>query len=354
MDTLKLIHVNPTNPEPDIIAQAAAVIRRGGLVAFPTETVYGLGANALDEAAVARIFAAKDRPFEDPLIVHIGSIGELSVIVRHIPDTAVVLAAAFWPGPLTLILPKSQVVPANISAGLDSVAVRMPAHPIALALLESAGVPIAAPSANRFGYTSPTTADHVLQDLGDRIDLILDGGATSIGVESTVLDLARTPPVILRPGGLAREELEHIIGPVGLPGRKQIMPGPQLSPGLLGRHYAPRARLILCLGDAPAVLEKINLLATRYLRNGQHVGLLLADEDQPHCQLPDAPVITLGPASDLTQIARNLYSGLRALDNRGVDVILARNFTAHRLGLAINDRLTKAAAQIIPIEDALT
>jgi len=349
----KLLRVDQVNPEPEHIAQAAAVILRGGLVAFPTETVYGLGANALDEAAVARIFVAKDRPVEDPLIVHLSSLDDLPAVVRTIPEAVTELAKAFWPGPLTLILPKSQVVPANVTAGLDTVAVRVPAHPVAQALLRACRRPIAAPSANRFGYTSPTTAAHVLEDLGGRVDLILDGGATTIGVESTVLDLTRTPPVILRPGGLTREKLAHIIGPVKVQGLEQVSPGPQLSPGLLDSHYAPRARLIICVGNPLAALEKINLLAARFQESGRHVGLLLADEDKPSCQPLGASLVTLGPAGDLAQIARNLFAGLRALDQLGVDVILARNFAAHGLGLAINDRLIKAATQVVHAEGEL-
>ena len=348
---LKILHVDPVNPEPEKIALAAAEIRRGGLVAFPTETVYGLGANALDEAAVKRIFVAKARPSDDPLIVHIGKIEDLAAVADQIPGLVEILAEAFWPGPLTLVLPKSRLVPANVSAGLNNVAVRMPAHPVALALLESAGVPIAAPSANRFGYTSPTTAAHVLQDLGEYIDMILDGGEASVGVESTVLDLTHTPPVILRPGGLTREELERVIGPVGLQDRNE--PGPQISPGLLDSHYAPRARLILCMGAVPAVLDQIELLARQQLEKGAHVGLLLADEDQDQFQIRDIPIITLGPANDLTQIARNLYAGLHKLDDLGVEVILARSFAVQGLGLAINDRLRRAASQVISSNNEL-
>ncbi len=350
---LKILQVDPANPEPEKIALAAAEILSGGLVAFPTETVYGLGANALDEAAVKRIFAAKTRPFDDPLIVHISRIEDLAIVANPIPDLARILAEAFWPGPLTLVLPKSRRIPDNVSAGLNNVAVRMPAHPVALALLESAGVPIAAPSANRFGHTSPTTAAHVLQDLGEQIEMILDGGETTVGVESTVLDLTRTPPVILRPGGLTREELERIIGPVGLQTKMQVEPGPQISPGLLNSHYAPHARLILCMGPTPDVLDRIKLMAKQHLKDGASVGLMLADEDQALCQIPGIPIITLGAANDLTQIARNLYAGLHKLDGMGVEVILARSFADHGLGLAINDRLRRAASQVVPPDNLM-
>ncbi|MFH2038476.1 MAG: L-threonylcarbamoyladenylate synthase, partial [Chloroflexota bacterium] len=284
-------------------------------------------------------------------IVHISKFEDLAVVANPISDLVSVLAEAFWPGPLTLIMPKSRRVPDNVSAGLNNVAVRIPAHPVALALLDSAGVPIAAPSANSFGHTSPTTAAHVLQDLGEHIDLILDGGETTVGVESTVVDLTRTPPIILRPGGLTREELEQLIGPVGLQTRSQSDAGPQLSPGLLNSHYAPHARLILCMGAFPAVLEQINRLAKQHLREGTRVGLLLADKDQSKIQIPGVPVITLGAANDLAKIARNLYAGLHKLDDMGVEVILARNYAAQGLGLAINDRLRRAASQVITSSD---
>ena len=342
-----LLRVDPDNPDPEKIAQAAAVIRRGGLAAFPTETVYGLGANALDEKAVARIFAAKRRPFEDPLIVHIGDAGELADLVRHLPKIAERLAERFWPGPLTLVLPKSPRVPDRVTAGLSTVAVRMPAHPVALALLRAAQTPIAAPSANRFGYTSPVTAEHVLRDLGSEVDIILDGGPTLIGVESTVLDLTRTPPVILRPGGLTREALSEVIGPVALREAQEPMSAAQVSPGLLESHYAPRARLILVLGESPKALEKIARLAEQHLTRGQRVGLLLADDYRAHFQRLDATIVTLGPADDLAQIARRLFAGMRELDRAGVDVILAHAFANRDLGLAINDRLTKAASEVV-------
>lgn len=343
--TSKLLKVDPVNPEPEKIALAAAKIRDGRLVAFPTETVYGLGANAMDEAAVNRIFVAKSRPSEDPLIVHICTIEDLAVVTDSIPDLVSILAEAFWPGPLTLVLPKSRLVPPNVSAGLDNVAVRMPAHPVALALLESAGVPIAAPSANRFGHTSPTSAAHVLQDLGEFIDLILDGGETSVGVESTVLDLTQNPPVILRPGGLTREDLERVIGPVGMLDASE--PGPQISPGLLDSHYAPRARLILFTGDNSAVLENMTRLAVQYLEDGKKIGMLLADEDKGKNQMPGIFIFRLGKGDDLSQIARNLYAGLHKLDDLGVDVILAYSFSEQGLGLAINDRLKRAASQVV-------
>src|SRR5512133_768452 len=245
----KLLETPADYPNPNAIAEAAETIRNGGLVAFPTETVYGLGANALDVDAVGRIFTAKGRPAADPLIVHLSGLDQITRVVRSVSPEAQKLAETFWPGPLTLILPKRPAVPDLVTSELDTVAVRVPNHPVALALIQAAGVPIAAPSANRFGHTSPTTAKHVLHDLDGRIDIILDGGSASIGVESTVLDLSTTPPRILRPGGVTREMLESVIGPVTVLGQRKK---PELglpSPGLLEKHYAPHAEMILFSGD---------------------------------------------------------------------------------------------------------
>lgn len=329
--------------DPQHIARAADIIRGGGLVAFPTETVYGLGANALDAEAVEKIFVAKGRPPNDPLIVHLAAVDELPRVTASLPPIAIELARVFMPGALTLVLPKANAVPANVTSGLNSVAVRVPAHPIAQALIQTAGVPIAAPSANRFGRTSPTTAQHVLEDLDGRIDLLLDGGATTIGVESTVLDLTRTPPTLLRPGGVPREDLEALIGRVALTHGEANDNAPQLSPGLLSQHYAPHAELVLCLGESPAVLEKIKQVAGQALADGRRVGLLLANDDLKWFGELPVSALGLGNEEDLGSVARNLYAGMRALDGQGVDVIIARDFGNVGLGLAIRDRLMRAA-----------
>lgn len=334
--------VDARNPDPRLIAEAAAVIRAGGLVAFPTETVYGLGADGLNPVAVARIFEAKERPPTDPLILHIAEPEALHPLVLETPPVALELARRFWPGPLTLVLPKRPVVPDIVTAGLPTVAVRMPAHPVALALIRAAGTPIAAPSANRFSRTSPTTARHVQDDLGDRIDLILDAGPTPIGVESTVLDLTRPVPTILRPGGLPREALEAVLGPVAV--QTRIDEGPQPSPGLLPRHYAPRTPMILVIGPPPEMRAAMRELVARHAAQGYRIGLLIAEEDR--AATADLPVETavLGPEGDLETVARRLYEGLRELDARGLSLIIARDFGERGLGLAVRDRLTRAAS----------
>jgi len=338
----------PHNPNPELIRQASAVIQRRGLVAFPTETVYGLGANALDEEAVAKIFAAKGRPFNDPLIVHVASLEDVNLVASEIPPIVQKLADAFWPGPLTLVLPKLSHVPASVTAGLNTVAVRVPSHPVALALIRASGSPIAAPSANRFGHTSPTTAAHVLDDLNGRIDMILDGGAASVGVESTVLDVTRTPPMILRPGGVSREAIEEVIGKVELRNNRPASDdNAQVSPGLLGKHYTPNAELILCKGEKDSALEKLSELAKQAQTAGRSVGLLLAEDDLPSFASLTCLKYPLGNSNDLEAIARNLYAGMRALDHQNVNFILTRDFGAQGLGLAIHDRLLRAASRII-------
>ena len=339
-----VLHVNPEKPEAEAIAQAAAVIRSGGLVAFPTETVYGLGANALDERAVESIFRAKDRPAYDPLIVHLAEVGALEIVAACVPDTARELAAAFWPGPLTLVLPRHPRVPLQVTAGGDTVAVRVPSHRVAGALIAAAGVPIAAPSANRFGRISPTCADHVLADLEGRIDLILDGGYTTVGLESTVISLVGCTPTILRPGAVSYEALSEVLGQVLIAQPAIEVAENLLSPGTSAKHYAPRAQVVLYRGERSRVLEAMRRDALAYVAEGERVGLLLADEDD--AGVPDLPVIVQGVGSlaSLDEIARQLYSALRALDGAGVTLILARDFGAEGLGLAIRDRLTRAAS----------
>jgi L-threonylcarbamoyladenylate synthase len=319
------------------IAAAADILRCGGLVAFPTETVYGLGANALDRSAVLKIFEAKQRPSWDPIIVHGTSIDSLRTLVREWPRYAETLAAVYMPGPLTLLLPKSEIVPMECTAGRDKVGVRIPSHEVARALIQAAGVPVAAPSANRFGHTSPTTAEHVLADLDGRIDAILDGGPSEVGVESTVIDVTLSPPVIYRPGGITREMIETVIGPVTIAQRALAdMPVESLeSPGLGIRHYAPRAKLVLVHGR-----EEFNAAITAHASN--RVGVMMPD-GWDGAELRNSETFAWGGIEDTAVLAHNLYEGLRSLDERNVEVIICPVPRTDGVGLAILDRLTKAA-----------
>lgn len=327
---------------PENIARAAEVIKNGGLVAFPTETVYGLGANALDEKAAQKIFTAKGRPAADPLIVHLTGMEQAPLVACSVPKTAYRLMQAFWPGPLTLILPKQPAVPDLVTSGLATVAVRVPNHPVALALIRESGLPIAAPSANRFGHISPTTAQHVWHDLRERIDIILDGGSAAIGVESTVLDISTTPARILRPGGVTREMLEAVIGPVTVLGQKRKAEPGLPSPGLLEKHYAPRAEMILFVGEHARDALNAHLAEQRLVRK---VGVLAADEEAGALEQSGAVVYRLG--SDLNSIARRIYAGMRWLDGQGVDLILCRDYGESGLGLAVRDRLMRAANRVV-------
>lgn len=349
----RILRVDPEHPDPAVIAAAAEVIKQGGTVAFPTETVYGLGANALDPEAVMKIFRAKGRPRGNPLIAHIASLAQARTLVACWPPAAEALARRFWPGPLTLILPRGAGVPDEVTAGLPTVALRLPAHPVALALIEASGVPIAAPSANISGRPSPTCAGHVWKDLAGRIDLILDGGATEVGVESTILDLSGPRPVLLRPGGVSREELERVLeteillhpavlqGGIGAAeGELDVAP----SPGTLFRHYAPAARVLLVSGTPQEQAAKIkNYLAEH---PGVRAGVLATTENFPFYQaegiLP-AYLEILGSRNCPEEIAGRLFSALRNCDDAGVDVILVEAIPASGIGLAVMNRLCRAA-----------
>lgn len=344
---------DPDGTPGEALARAAEILRAGGLVAFPTETVYGLGADATNPTAVHRIFIAKERPFSDPLIVHLADAVDLSAVAAEIPPAARALAARFWPGPLTLVLPRHPELPPAVAAGGSTVAVRVPAHPVARALLRAAGGPVAAPSANRFMHTSPTTAAHVLADLDGRIDCVLDGGACPVGVESTVLDLTVEPPRVLRPGGLPLEALRELLPDVRGPEATQPDSGAgtddqppagevMRSPGQMPRHYAPHTRLIAFDGDGPAAVAAVRAEAMAALARGERVGVLLPDEEA--AWLADLPVTVarLGPSADLAAIAHRLYAALRELDDAGLDLILAHTFGRAGLGLALEDRLRRA------------
>lgn len=350
--TTRVVAVDARHPDPSVIADAASVLARGGLVAFPTETVYGLGANPLDSAAVEALFDAKGRPSADPVIVHLASADALGTIAREIPAIVSELASRFWPGPLTLVLRKMPHVPDSITAGLDTVGIRVPAHPVAQALLRAAKLPIAAPSANRFSRPSPTRAEHVLDDLNGSIDLLLDGGATPVGVESTVLDLTTSPPAVLRPGGVTVEELRAVIPDLTFIPRAAVASSQaQIAPGQLLRHYAPRAKLTLYVGDAANVVHQIGADARTLAAAGTRVGILAPEEDLialaptlvPLAAAGRVRFANFGARRDPARAARELFAALRTLDAEGVDEILASAPDPQDIGLAIHDRLTRAA-----------
>ena len=333
------------------LTRAANILRAGGLVALPTETVYGLGAHALDPQAVARIFAAKQRPAWDPVIVHIAPLDRMDAmldgLVDHVPDAARKLMDAVWPGPLTLLLPRTRAVPDAVTAGRPLVGVRMPAHPVALELIRRAGVPIAAPSANLFGHVSPTAADHVLADLDGRIDAVVDAGPTGYGLESTVLDPCQDPMVIYRPGAVTEDQIRAVAGPVKIhretarPGSvpRQALP----APGVGIRHYAPQARLIL-VESAPADLGAC-LARRAAAESRERVGILLPADIEAPPELASYRLLPWGNWAVPEEMARDLYAGLRTLDAEGCTVILCPLPPERGIGMAIRDRLKKAAGK---------
>ncbi len=337
MKTLCLRLTAAVLAEDPALLEAARILRSGGLVAFPTETVYGLGANALDPAAIEKIFRAKQRPHWDPVIVHAGSEAAARELTSAWPETASQLARAFWPGPLTMLLPRSPLIPLICTAGREKVGLRVPSHPVALALIAAAGVPVAAPSANRFGHTSPTTAAHVLADLDGHIDAILDAGPCTVGVESTVLDPATDPAIIYRPGGITPAQVRLVLGKVNVAERPLSVEAPPESlesPGLGIRHYAPRARMVLVSGE-----DELRTVVERESQ-AHRVGVLLPVEWPAPSS---AVVLPWGRWSEPESLARDLYLQMRALDDLGVDVIVCPMPSPEGIGLAIRDRLRKAA-----------
>ncbi len=348
-----VLKVDAQQPDIEKIREAADIIRKGGLVAFPTETVYGLGADALNPKAVLALFEAKKRPIDNPPIVHVENVGDVYRLATQVPLKADKLMRTFWPGPLTLVFKHSRIVPDVTVAGLDTIAVRMPQHPVALALIRESRCPIAAPSANLAGKPSPTAAKHVFDDLNGRIDAILDGGPTRIGVESTVLDLSVEPPLLLRPGGTPLEALKRVLGDVKLhpfvAAEKELPVEKARSPGMKHKHYAPNAQVIVVEGAIPAVIAKVKELAGSYSLKGVKVGVLATDETLAAYR---ADVVeSLGSRFNLAVVAQNLFRLLRELDAEGVDVIIAEGVSTEGLGLAVMNRLRKASGyNIVKVE----
>lgn len=345
----EIVQMKRENPDMDALRRAGTILKNGGLVAFPTETVYGLGGNALDASASKKIYAAKGRPSDNPLIVHIAEMKDLAGLVTEIPFQAELLAKQFWPGPLTMILPKSELVPKETTGGLDSVAVRFPSDPIAQLLIREAGGYVAAPSANTSGRPSPTTAAHVMEDLGDAIDMIVDGGQVHIGLESTIVDFTEDVPVILRPGYISLQMLKSVLGEVRVdPGLlitdQNIRPK---APGMKYRHYAPKADLSIVEGPQEAVIHEINQLAGQ---ENSEVGIIATEETKD--RYPKGIVKVIGSRAEEESIARNLYEILREFDQCAVERIYSEAFYTPRMGQAIMNRLLKAAGhKVISVDE---
>ena len=333
----------------DYIKEASEILRNGGLVAFPTETVYGLGGDATDKEASKKIYAAKGRPSDNPLIVHIAKFSQLEDISKDLPENAKKLADAFWPGPLTMVVNKNKVIPYETTGGLDTVAVRMPNNPVALALIEESGCMIAAPSANTSGRPSPTKASHVYEDLSGKIEAILDGGSVDIGLESTIVDLTEDVVTILRPGYINMDMLREVVGEVRMdPGivynDKGTTSGARpKAPGMRYKHYAPKGDLTIISGEEDIVVATINQMTKEALDKGQRVGIIATSESADRYK--DGQVLIIGDRADEGSIAHNLYDILRQFDEIGVDVIYSESFATPKMGQAIMNRLLKAAGQ---------
>ncbi|QLH08223.1 L-threonylcarbamoyladenylate synthase [Candidatus Nitrosotenuis sp. DW1] len=342
----KILKVNNTKPQISAIRQAARLIQKGEIVAFPTETVYGLGADALNPLAVKKVFEAKGRPADNPLIIHIHDKKDLKKLARDMPKITEKITEKFWPGPLTIVLKKSKTVPKITTGGLDTVAIRMPKNKIASLLIKESGVPLAAPSANFFGRPSPTLAKHVSEDLSGRISMILDGGKTRIGIESTVIDLTSKTPMLLRPGGVTLEQIEEIIGTIRIhpiiKGRKsKIM---HRSPGMKYKHYSPNAKIILIEGTDRNVDKKILQLISKFKKQKKRIGIMVMQKN--HAYKADM-VRFVGNSPD--KIAANLFKAFREFDEGKIDIILAHGISREGLGLGIMNRLGKAAHMKIKV-----
>jgi L-threonylcarbamoyladenylate synthase len=338
----RIIRVDRDNPDIKKIRIAAKVIKKGGLVAFPTETVYGLGANTFDRHAVSNIFKAKNRPTDNPLIVHIADSDDVYKLARDIPDCVNTLTAKFWPGPLTLLLKKAEHVPRP--KGIDEVTLRMPSHTVALALIRESGVPISAPSANLSGGVSPTTAQHVYNDLKGRIEIILDAGPSDVGVESTIVDLTGVVPVILRPGGVTYEDLKAVLGKIDVHPVAKAETKIEVeakAPGMKYTHYSPRAQVVLVEGNIKKMVKKMRELINEYTKQGLKVGVMATAETAAFYNQGIVKVV--GSREDLKTVAKNLFQILREFDTEEVDIIVAEGVVTKEIGLAIMNRLRKSA-----------
>jgi L-threonylcarbamoyladenylate synthase len=345
----RVVKVDPENIDYNIIKKAAEIINRGGLVVFPTETVYGIGADALNDEAVDKIFKAKGRPQDNPLIVHIADFNQLYDLALEVPEKAELLAERFWPGPLTMILYKKEILSDKITAGLNTAAIRLPVNEIALALIKESNKPIAAPSANTSGRPSPTEASHVIEDLMGKVDMIIDGGSTYIGLESTVVDMTGSVPMILRPGGVTAEDIRSVLGeceydPAIIKSDEAIIPK---SPGQKYRHYSPKAKVILYKGKTEKIAGRINEDYDKYTSLGLKTGIMSTAQTE---EFYEGKInICIGDRTKLLTISSNLFKGLREFDNMGVDVILAEAVDEKGLGKAIMNRLSKSAVETIEV-----
>ncbi|MBD3380131.1 MAG: threonylcarbamoyl-AMP synthase [Candidatus Omnitrophica bacterium] len=340
----RIFRIDQYNIDHEALKQAAEIVNNRGLVAFPTETVYGLGANALDPKAVTRIFEAKKRPLDDPLIVHISRKEDLGRLAKEVPHEAERLIECFWPGPLTVVLRKSELVPDIVTTGLETVAIRMPSNEVASSFIEAAGTPIAAPSANLFGRPSPTTAQHVVEDLGGNIDAVIDGGKTEIGIESSVIEFIDGRIVLLRPGGIDLEEISRYAEKV------EVYSGPEASspsPGKYPQHYSPEARVIV-VEEGEGQIERVLSLAEEKASRGIKTGIMSLQEHADKYR--GYQVKVLGPAGDSRICASRLFSILREFDKEGVDVIIAEGINEKGMGLAVMNRLKKAAGPEMEFE----
>ncbi|TBR10110.1 MAG: threonylcarbamoyl-AMP synthase [Candidatus Nitrosotenuis sp.] len=342
----KILKINPTRPQISMIRQAVQLIRKGETVAFPTETVYGLGADALNPSAVKKIFEAKGRPADNPLIVHIQDKEDLKRLASDIPEITEKIIEKFWPGPLTIVLKKSKIVPKITTGGLNTVAIRMPKNKIASLLIKEAGIPLAAPSANFFGRPSPTLAKHVSDDLGGRISMILDGGKTKIGIESTVIDLTGKTPMLLRPGGVTLEQIQKLVGAVKIhpmiKGKKSKLI--HRSPGMKYKHYSPNAKVILIEGSTQNVNKKISQLVSKFKKQQKRVGIMSTQKNRIY-----KADMTRFVGSSTDKIAANLFRLFREFDAQKVDIILVHGISKKGLGLGVMNRISKAAHKKIRI-----